>query len=281
MAKRYMRFKDGKQRALTLSYDDGVVQDKRLIGIMDKYGLKGTFNINAGVIKEVNEKPSDKFKNRMNEEDILKTFKNSGHEVAIHGWYHNFWNEIPTSQVVHEVYQDRLALEEMFGERIVGGAYPFGTISATDDAVEVLRQCGIKYCRETDPSLSFSLPENWLRLMPTCHHNHPDLMKLVDDFLKGGWFKRPKLFYLWGHSYEFDDRDNWNVIEEFAKAVSGNETIWFATNIEIYEYVEAYKRLEYFADGKTVYNPTLIDLWMEEEGVTYKIPSGATVKIGE
>ena len=80
-------------------------------------------------------------------------------------------------------------------------------------------------------------------------------------------------------AYEFDDYDNWNVIEEFAKAVSGNETIWFATNIEICKYVEAYKRLGYFADGKTVYNPTLIDLWMEDEGVTYKIPSGETVKI--
>ena len=45
----YMKLKDGKSKVLTLSYDDGVVQDIRLIGILDKYGIKGTFNINTGM----------------------------------------------------------------------------------------------------------------------------------------------------------------------------------------------------------------------------------------
>lgn len=44
-----MILKDGKTKVLTLSYDDGVVQDIRLIEIMNKYGLKGTFNINSGM----------------------------------------------------------------------------------------------------------------------------------------------------------------------------------------------------------------------------------------
>ena len=44
-----MRLKDGKTKVLTLSYDDGVVQDIRLIEIMNKYGLKGTFNINSAL----------------------------------------------------------------------------------------------------------------------------------------------------------------------------------------------------------------------------------------
>ena len=35
----YMKLKDGKSKVLTLSYDDGVVQDIRLIGILDKYGI--------------------------------------------------------------------------------------------------------------------------------------------------------------------------------------------------------------------------------------------------
>ena len=279
MAQRFMWFKDGKQRALTLSYDDGVHQDKRLIEILDKYGLKGTFNLNSGRIEEatLNQKSASRV---MPESEVKKLFKNSPHEVAVHGYKHYFWNEIPTSQVIEEVIKDRTKLEELFGKRIVGGAYPFGNISVTEDVVETLKYCGIKYCRQSDPTFSFGIPEDWLRLAPTCHHKHPRLMELLDEFLNGGYFKRAKLFYLWGHSYEFDDDDNWNIIEEFAKTVGGNESVWFATNIEIYEYVEAYKRLEYFADGKTVYNPTLIDVWMYNEGTVYKIPSGETVKIG-
>ena len=49
MNKAYIRFPGFKLKAVTLSYDDGVRQDKRLISIMQKYGLKGTFNINAGL----------------------------------------------------------------------------------------------------------------------------------------------------------------------------------------------------------------------------------------
>lgn len=280
MAQRYMWFKDGKQRALTLSYDDGVYQDKRLIEILDKYGLKGTFNLNTGRIEEATLNQAS-LPRTMPEGEIKKLFKNSPHEVAVHGYKHYFWNEIPTSQVAEEVLKDRWYLEEMFGKRVVGGAYPFGDISVTDDVVETLKNCGIKYCRATDPTFSFGIPKDWLRLHPTCHHKHPELMKLLDEFLNKGYFKRAKLFYLWGHSYEFDDDNNWEVIENFAKAVSGNESVWFATNLEIYEYVEAYKRLEYFADGNTVYNPTLIDVWMFNEGTVYKIPAGETVGIGE
>ena len=91
--------------------------------------------------------------------------------------------------------------------------------------------------------------------------------------------RRERLFYLWGHTYEFERDDNWDVFEDFAKKIGGSDEVWYATNLEIYEYVEAYNRLEYFADGKTVYNPTLIDVWMYDNGTVYEIPSGKTVKI--
>ena len=40
---------NGKKKAVTFSFDDGVMQDIRVIEILDKYGLKGTFNLNKGV----------------------------------------------------------------------------------------------------------------------------------------------------------------------------------------------------------------------------------------
>ena len=43
---RYMRFPEGREKALTFSYDDGVLADRKLIEIFDRYGLKGTFNLN-------------------------------------------------------------------------------------------------------------------------------------------------------------------------------------------------------------------------------------------
>ena len=41
---------NGKNKALTFSYDDGVTQDKRLIEIFNKYGLKATFNLNSELL---------------------------------------------------------------------------------------------------------------------------------------------------------------------------------------------------------------------------------------
>lgn len=279
MGMRFMRFPGGRAKALTFSYDDGVHPDRRLIEIFDKYGMKGTFNINAGLFApEGTVYPPDAVSGRLPKSEAYALYADSPHEVAIHGYTHQYMTNLPTSQMVSEILDDRKNLEEMFGRRITGGAYPYGNYN--DDVVEALRLCGIKYCRTTVSTESFAIPTDWLRLPATCHHANPRLMKLADEFISLGIDRQPRLFYVWGHSYEFNQKQNWNVIEDFCEKMSDNEEIWYATNIEIYDYIEAYNRLEYFADGKKVYNPTLYELWVYQDGVIYKIPSGETVSIG-
>lgn len=41
---------NGKKKALTFSYDDGVTQDVRLIEMFNKYNLKATFNLNSELL---------------------------------------------------------------------------------------------------------------------------------------------------------------------------------------------------------------------------------------
>ena len=90
---------------------------------------------------------------------------------------------------------------------------------------------------------------------------------------------RPKLFYLWGHSYEFNDKDNWEIIEDFAKRIGNREDVWYATNIEVYEYVKAYDALVYSADCKRVKNPSALDVWISYYGVEVYVPAGKEVNI--
>ena len=40
----------GKKKAVTFSFDDGVTQDIRLIEILNRYGLRGTFNLNSELL---------------------------------------------------------------------------------------------------------------------------------------------------------------------------------------------------------------------------------------
>ncbi len=279
--RRMLRFPDFKCKAVTLSYDDGVAQDKRLISIMSKYGLKGTFNINGGLFGK--EPTTDK--GRMTADEALKLYTESGNEVATHGYKHLSLSEVDSAMAINDVIEDRKALETMFGKVIKGMAYANGSYS--DEVVELLKMCGISYSRTTVSTEKFDLPTDWLRLPATCHHNNPRLMELAKQFVEseGGryWWgnNHAKLFYLWGHSYEFDNNQNWNVIEEFAEYIGGREDIWYATNGEIYEYVQAFDRLEFSADGERVYNPSAIDVYINCLSGSFKIPAKQTVELKE
>ena len=276
MAKIFMRFPGGKVKALTLSYDDGVEQDIRLIDIMKEHGLKGTFNINSGLYApEGTVYPEGKIHRRMTREAALELYKDSGMEVAVHGLTHPFLEQLPINLCTQEVLQDRINLERDFGGLVRGMAYPYGTTS--DDVVASLKQCGIVYSRTTVSTEKFSIPTDWLRLPATCHHNNPRLMELAENFVTNEKNQGPLLFYLWGHSYEFEKNDNWNVIEEFAEYMGGREDIWYATNIEIYDYIAAYNQLLFSMDGKTVYNPSCVKLYFEMNGKLFCAKPGVNI----
>jgi hypothetical protein len=280
MAEVYMRFPQGRQKALTLSYDDGVEQDVRLIEIMKKHGLKGTFNLNSGLYKDpgVTYEPGT-IHRRMSKAEVDHLYTENGMEVAVHGLHHPFLEQLPVSQCLQEVMQDRANLEEQFGVLVRGMAYPFGTYN--DQVVEILRMAGIVYSRTVVSTGRFEIPSDWLRLPATCHHDDPRLMELAQDFAeeRNSFFGKPQLFYLWGHSYEFEAHDNWNVIENFAQYIGGREDIWYATNLEIYEYVENYRKLVFSMDGRRVYNPSCQEIFLSADGISYSVKPGETIRL--
>ena len=277
MSSIFMRFPGGQSKALTLSYDDGVDQDIRLIDIMQKNGLKGTFNLNSGIYApEGTVYPEGQHTGRrMSKSQVTELYTDSGMEVAVHGLTHPFLEQLSASACTYEVMKDRENLEEQFGTIVNGMAYPFGTYN--DTVINCLKSAGIAYSRTTISNHAFKIPTDWLRLEATCHHNDARLMELAHRFVEEENHRGPWLFYLWGHSYEFGVNDNWNVIEEFAEYTGNREDIWYATNIEIYNYVEAYRSLVFGADGKRVYNPTAYTLYMEKDNKIHCIKPGEQI----
>ena len=154
-----------------------------------------------------------------------------------------------------------------------------------NDAVKsILKNCGINYARTVAQTNAFDLPEDWLEWHPTCHHDNQKLMELAENFVNYKrpsyfWSYRPKVFYVWGHSYEFNDKNDWEVIENFAKYISGKDDVWYATNGEIYDYVNAYDNLEWSVDCNYVYNPTAVDVYINYFGNQFIIKAGQTVQI--
>lgn len=259
----FLRFPGGRSKTLTLSYDDGVSQDVRLIAIMLEHGLKGTFNLNSGLYAPDGfEFPISEKVHRMTRSECLRTYMNSGMEVACHGLTHSFLDRLPSNMCTYEILMDRLQLEQDYARIIRGMAYPFGTFN--DQVINILKRCGIVYARTVESTEQFDLPTDWLRLPATCHHDNPHLMELAKDFVETPANRTPKMFYLWGHSYEFDVHNNWSIIERFAQYMGRRNEIWYATNIEIYNYVSAFSQLEFSTDGKYVHNPSGTTLYFAE-----------------
>ena len=276
MTRTFMRWPKFRRKALTLSYDDGVVYDERLIQIMDKYGLKGTFNLNSGFFAE------KKGGLRLTKEEAYNLYANSKHEVAAHGVKHLSLGMVDESMAMNDVINDRVNLEEMFGVLVQGFAYANGSFS--DESVEILKKAGIHYARTVVSTEKFDVPSDWLRLPATCHHANPRLMELAKRFVESGdgynfWWTQPQLFYLWGHSYEFNDSDNWDIIERFAEYIGNRDDIWYATNGEIYNYVTAFDNLQFSANGTMVFNPSAIDVYICYFEKEYLIPAGQTIVV--
>ena len=272
-----MRLKDGKTKVLTLSYDDGVVQDIRLSEILNRHGIKCTFNINSGMYL-AEEKEREVFRGRLKRSEALALYADSGHEVAVHAYTHPFLERLDSTEIIYEITEDRKDIESIYGTIARGMAYPYGTYNAS--VIDVLKHCGIVYSRTVKSTEKFGFPENWLELHPTCHHNNPRLMELAKRFVEvPSKYGNAEMFYLWGHSFEFDTNDNWDVIERFAEYAGGHDHIWYATNIEIYDYVKAYEALQTSYDKRTVHNPSAIDVWFEHRGKMYCVKAGETLKL--
>ena len=286
MKYKFLRFPEGKAKAVTFSYDDGYSADLRLAEIFTKKGLKATFNLNGEINRQ------GKF--GLSDEDVRKVIYGGGHEVAIHGLLHKAPCFVKPVEAIKDILDCRIELEEKFDRIIRGLAYPdsgvsrFQNGSDYDTVKGYLENLGIAYARTlAGDNNSFSIPTDFHRWMPTAHHDNPNIMTWIDEFLgidmnDGYYFggrRFPRLFYIWGHSFEFDRNNNWEHIEKITDKLSGKDDTWYATNIEICDYVNAYYSLVTNAVGDIIYNPTLIKIWLDVDGKEYSIAPGETLKI--
>lgn len=256
----YVCFPGGKHKVLTLSYDDGRTADRRLVAILNEYGIKGTFHLNSGLMDSGD---------RVRADEIKELY--SGHEVAAHTLTHPTIERCPDEQILQEILEDRKKLEEIVKYPVRGLSYPNGSYNKR--IADLLQYTGIEYARTVGSSDSFALPDNWYTWQSSCHHKH-NLMALAEEF--AGLYKSQYLYlmYVWGHSYEFDDADNWDLIEGFCEYIGKRDDIWYAANIEIVDYLKSFANLKFSADGSFVYNPSASSVWLDIEGEIVEVKGG-------
>ncbi len=253
----------GLRRAVTMSFDDGRPADNRLSEMFRQYGIKGTFHYNSDNVN------TDGY---LTSEQIRKI--GEYHEISAHGATHPFLDQIPLTMAVQEIMDDRRFLEPIAGKPVRGLSYPYGTYN--EALKQALRNVGMEYARTIQNTAEFDVPQDFMEWHPTCHQSQ-DLDGLWDRFLSKK--KHIRIFYVWGHSYEFDRDATWDRMEAFCKKISGRDDIWYATNLEICDYVTAMRNLRISVDRTFVYNPSAIDVWILVENEPVCIPGGQTVKL--
>ncbi len=228
---------NGKMKAVTFSFDDGVTQDIRLIEIFNKYGLKCTFNINSELLgKDGRLERDGKFCShiKVQPHEVASVYK--GHEVAVHTLTHpNLTQIADEKEIIRQVEKDRLNLSELCGYEVHGMAYPCGGVNNDDRVAKIIKEnTGVKFSRTITSNYSFEPQENLFRFNPTVYA-YPEFEKmnaLADEFLAMNP-DSPKIFYIWAHAYEFDLFDGWDAFDAFCKKISGREDIFYGTNSQV------------------------------------------------
>ena len=257
---------DGKQFAVTFSYDDGQIQDEKLVGLLNQYGLKGTFHLNSGYLGT---------ENFIRKENLASLY--SGHEVACHSCHHPWMEKLPMEKVFSEFLEDRRELEDLTDSIVRGMSYPYGAYDSK--SIEIIKKTGILYGRTVKSHEGFHLPDDWMEWHPTCHDKRLT-ENWIDRFFTLSRKLGPQLLYVWGHSFEFEQESQWGRFEKLLGSIAKQaESYWAATNLEIYRYTEAARNLEFSVNGKRLYNPSAHKVWLRVSEKIICIRSGEEMSL--
>jgi peptidoglycan/xylan/chitin deacetylase (PgdA/CDA1 family) len=258
-------FPDGKLKALSLSYDDGTYADRRLIEIMNKNEIKGTFHLNGGLLG------TGEIVSAAEAGELYK-----GHEIAAHSYSHPTLERCPKERQIDEIMLDRKILEQIAGYPVRGFSYPNG--SWTSELVELLPSLGIAYARLANTSGNYDFPLDNHQLITSCHHNDR-LLERTDNFLALNRKQYLYWFTIWGHSYEFDRDGNWELIEQFCNKIGRQEQVWYTTMIGMIDYMKATRRLRFSAACDMVENPSASAVWICVDEDVVEIPGGEITQL--
>lgn len=245
----------GKSKAFNISYDDGVIQDIRFVNLLNRYALKGTFNLNYGLMRSgfTWQHECGMTVRRIPEDQVAAVYE--GHEIASHSYSHPYFDNASEAEILKELGSDKFFLERLFGREVAGYATPFYYYS--DLMADCVRHCGFKYARISEESNDYSIPGDFYRWRGSKFHWDEDLMDFVRGFLETD--QELALCQLVGHSYDLDVMDLWNTMEEICCRVSENKDVWAATHLEIVRYLRNMAKAR-ISDGE-ILNESSGELW--------------------
>lgn len=195
-----------------LSFDDGTIWDRRFVELLNRYGVKCTFNLNSG-LEDFVWQYEDRFPiRRQHLAETVAQYR--GHEVASHSLHHHWLNTLTPPQISREIGEDCKALKALFGLEEIGFGVPFTACGERE--IKIIRKF-VRYIRLSAFSDSFALPEDPYHIPIHGLYNDPDIREKIARFAENKL--EDSLFVMAGHSYEFEVLDHWEYIEDLLKYI--------------------------------------------------------------
>ena len=216
---------------IVFSWDDGAVEDLKLINLHKKYGIPGMFFVPTF--------------NREGRKVITKEDISSNCSELIqfggHTFNHVYLPTIEIDDVEHEILANKKYLEDSTNQEINHFCLPGGKYNR-----QILKIVGkyFKSCRTAD-TMNVIHKKKFL-IKPTIHFYNRGYKSLFFNSLKhfnfkGAFFvlrnkkknyfdliksfinfesKRDSILVVWGHSWEIEEKGLWDVLEDFFSFVS-------------------------------------------------------------
>lgn len=268
-----LRYPGGKKRVVNFSYDDGVLQDIPLVDMMNRYNLKGTFNLNSALMQEAFTwiHPCGMPVTRLSPQQAAGLY--TGHEVASHTQRHPYMDNFSREQILRELSEDRQALKQLFADPICGYATPFHFYSST--LADCVRACGFSYGRVSQMDASYTPWRERYSWKPGIFHEDPGLQEYIDGFLRSQ--QSLAFCQVVGHSYDLEASNHWARMEEIFYRISCQEDVWSATHLQIVTYLQALQQL--VQSDHHIHNPSPECIWIAIDGQPIVIPPRSTLSL--
>lgn len=261
----------GKKKAFNVTYDDGVLQDVRFVALLNQYQIKGTFNLNSGLMENgfAWTHESGCLVRRLKTENIASLY--AGHEIASHTLTHPYMHSLAKEEIMRELSEDKVNLEKLFGEPIRGFAVPFDYYS--DLIEQCVKECGFEYARISEESHSFQPHSDFYRWRATVFHCDERLLSYTQQFLQTD--EELALFQIVGHTYDLDVENKWDMMESIFKAMRRQDDILPMTTVEVIDYLKAMNKA--VITKECIRNNSDMSLWFSVGNTVWEVKPGETV----
>jgi peptidoglycan/xylan/chitin deacetylase (PgdA/CDA1 family) len=265
----------GNTKALIMSYDDGTIDDIRLVRLFDENKIIGTFNLNSGLLGTTQvwpQKNADTLVYKyLPKDSLVSIYKN--HEIAAHSATHKDFKNLEDNEILQEVETDITALNKLTKRNIRSMAYPFG--NSNQHIAKLISNTGLTNARTVGDTYTFNLPDTFLLWRPTCHDSKA--LSLSDKFLALD-SKKLSVFLVWGHSWELKDEKRWDDISKFCKDIGNRKDIWYVGCAEFIDYQLTLKAL-ITTNGSIVNPKENKEVWYKQDGILKVLKPGDTIKV--